>query len=108
MATADEVVRLGLDAVKIHNLYAVHGTPLAGQVQRGEVSLMERDEYISTLVDFLERLPDKMVVERISGEAPPNYFLGPSWALDKPAVRNALDREMERRDSWQGKFFSPQ
>lgn len=106
MATADEVVRLNLDAVKIHNLYAVNGTPLAEQVQKGEVTLMDRDEYISTLVDFLERLPPEIVVERVSGEAPPVYFLGPSWALDKPGVLNALDAELLRRDSWQGKLFS--
>ena len=105
MATADEVARLQLDAVKIHNLYAVSNTPLADQVTSGEVTLMERDEYITTLVDFLERLPENIVVERISGEAPPVYFLGPSWALDKPGVLNAVEREMERRDTWQGKKY---
>jgi len=103
MATADEVARLGVDAVKIHNLYAVNDTPLAEQVRKGEVILMERDDYVNTLVDFLERLPASVVVERISGEAPPVYFLGPAWALDKPGVLNAVDTEMKRRDSWQGK-----
>ncbi|MCP4082175.1 MAG: TIGR01212 family radical SAM protein [Planctomycetaceae bacterium] len=105
MATADEVARLGLDAVKIHNLYAVSNTPLAEQVKSGEVTLMERDDYINTLADFLERLPSHVVVERVSGEAPPVYFLGPSWALDKPAVLNAIEKELERRDSWQGKVY---
>ncbi len=103
LATAREVVRLEIDAVKIHNLYAVKNTALADQVERGEVQLMERDEYIHTLVDFLELLPPRMVVERISGEAPPQYFIGPSWCLDKPAVRDALNAELLRRDSWQGK-----
>ncbi len=106
LATADEVVRLGLDAVKIHNLYAVSGTPLADEVASGKVKLLDRDEYISILTDFLERLPPTMVVERISGEAPPVYFLGPSWALDKPGVLNALEAELQRRDSWQGKSFA--
>lgn len=105
MATADEVARLRLDAVKIHNLYAVNHTPLAEQVARKEVKLMERDEYVSTLVDFLERLPESVVIERVSGEAPPVYFLGPSWALDKPGVLNAVEREMQRRDTWQGKKY---
>jgi hypothetical protein len=44
-----------------------------------------------------------MVVERVSGEAPPDYFVGPSWCLDKPAVRRALLAEMELRDTWQGR-----
>jgi uncharacterized protein len=103
LATARELARLKLDAVKIHNLYAVKNTPLADQVARGEVSLMTRDEYIRTLVDFLELLPPTTMVERISGEAPPDYFIGPAWCLDKPAVRMALEGELVRRDAWQGK-----
>jgi uncharacterized protein len=103
LATAREVARLRFDAVKIHNLYAVNDTPLADQVARGEVTLLTRDDYVRTLVDFLELLPPETIVERISGEAPPEYFVGPSWCLDKPAVLLALKAEMERRDAWQGK-----
>jgi radical SAM superfamily enzyme len=55
----------------------------------------------------LELLPPEMVVERISGDAPPDYFVGPTWCLDKPAVLNALNEEMVRRDSRQGKAYSP-
>jgi uncharacterized protein len=106
LATAHEVARLELDAVKIHNLYAVENTPLAEQVRSGEVTLMQRDEYIEILVDFLELLPPTMVVERISGEAPTPYFVGPSWCLDKNDVRRALEAEFLRRDSWQGKRWS--
>ena len=102
METADEIAKMQIDAVKIHNLYAVENTPLADQVRSGEVVLMEKEEYISTLVDFLERIPPNMVVERISGEAPPKYFVAPQWCLDKPDVLEAVKNEFERRDSWQG------
>ncbi|MEC8304859.1 MAG: radical SAM protein, partial [Planctomycetota bacterium] len=105
LATARELARLKIDAVKIHNLYCVKHTPLEQQVESGEVQLMGLHDYIDTLVDFLEILPPSTVVERISGEAPPDYFVGPSWCLDKPAVKRALDQEMERRDSWQGKAY---
>ncbi|HEX5104375.1 MAG TPA: TIGR01212 family radical SAM protein, partial [Pirellulaceae bacterium] len=81
-------------------------TPLADQVARGEVTLMERDDYIRTLVDFLELLPPEMIVERISGDAPPDYFVGPSWCLDKPATLRALQHELQCRDTWQGKGYS--
>jgi uncharacterized protein len=106
LATAREVARLKIDSVKLHNLYAVKDTPLADQVARGEVRLLERDEYIQALVDFLELLPPEMIVERISGDAPPDYFVGPAWCLDKPALRAALDAELLRRDTWQGKHYS--
>lgn len=107
LATARELVRLEVDAVKIHNLYAVRNTPLAEQVQRGEVQLMERDEYVDAVIDFLELLPPQVVVERISGDAPPEYFVAPAWCLDKPAFRAALDAEFRRRDTWQGKRYAP-
>jgi len=103
LATARELARVNIDAVKLHNLYCVKNTRLAEQVAAGEVQLMERDEYVEVLVDFLELLPMSMVVERISGDAPPDYFVGPSWCLDKPAVKRAIEAELERRDTWQGK-----
>jgi radical SAM protein (TIGR01212 family) len=107
MATADEVGRLNVDAVKIHNLYAVRNTPLADDVLAGRVRLLERDEYIRLAADFLERLPPTMIVERVTGEAPPDYLIGPAWCLDKPALRGALERELQRRGTWQGFYYSP-
>ncbi|MCH2397842.1 MAG: TIGR01212 family radical SAM protein [Pirellulales bacterium] len=103
--TAREIGRLDLDSIKIHNLYVVHNTRLAEECARGETRLMERDEYVRTLVDFIEILPPSIVIERITGEAPSDFFVGPTWALDKSAVRNAVDREFEQRDSWQGKWY---
>jgi len=107
LATARELGRLGVDAVKIHNLYCVKNTPLADQVARGEVRLMERADYVRTLVDFIELLPPTMIVDRISGDAPPDYFIGPTWCLDKPAVKTAVLAEFARRDTWQGARAQP-
>ena len=103
LATARELARLQLDSVKIHNLYAVRGTPLAEQVLRGEVSLMEREEYIETLIDFLELLPPAMIIDRIGGDAPAEFLVGPEWCSDKPGLRAALQSAFQRRNTWQGK-----
>lgn len=106
LATAHELAKHRIDAVKIHNLYAVRGTPLGEQYERGEITLMEFDEYVSVLVDVLERLPPWTIVERISGDAPDDFFLGPAWCVErKPAVRIALDAEFKRRGTQQGSRF---
>jgi hypothetical protein len=102
LATARELARLDLDAVKIHNLYAVQHTPLAEWVAQGKVRLLEFNEYVPLVVDFLERLRPRCVVERLMGDAPPEYLVGPRWCLDKPAVLAAIAQEFERRNSWQG------
>jgi uncharacterized protein len=105
LATARELARLNVDGVKIHNLYCVKNTKLADQVAAGEVTLMEQAEYLRTVVDFMERLPPTMVIERTSGDAPPDYFIGPQWCLNKGAVKREIDAEFERRDTWQGKLW---
>ena len=102
LATARELARLQVDAVKIHNLYCVKNTALEEQVASGEVQLMEQADYVRTLVDFIELLPPTVIVDRISGDAPPDYFIGPSWCLDKPAVKNAVMAEFTSRGTWQG------
>jgi radical SAM protein (TIGR01212 family) len=103
LATADALAALPVQAVKIHNLHVVRGTPLEEMFRRGEVRLFERDEYVEVLCDFLERLPPEMVIQRLSGDAPPDYLVAPAWCADKPALLRAIHNELGGRDSWQGR-----
>lgn len=105
--TADEVAWLAVDAVKLHNLYAVNGTPLGAEVSRGDVQLMSREAYVETVVSFLERLPPQMIVERVSGDAPPDYLIGPQWCLQKAELRVLVDQEFARRGTRQGSRYEP-
>jgi radical SAM protein (TIGR01212 family) len=108
LATTKEVARLKLDAVKFHNLYAVKNTPLAEQVTRGEVSLIQQDDYIRVLVEALEFLPATTVVERLSGDAPPEFLVAPQWCLNRTAIRAAVVDELERRNTCQGRLHANQ
>lgn len=100
--TADEVARWRPAGVKIHNLYAVHRTELAGQVARGEVQLLELEEYLDLLADFIERMPPGTVIERISGDAPPSSLIAPGWCLNKGSIKSGLVALLERRGTCQG------
>jgi radical SAM protein (TIGR01212 family) len=107
MQTADEIGRLGFDSIKLHNLYAVHGTPLGQQVVDGTIRMMEREPYVQTVVDFLERIPPSVIVERVSGDAPPNFLIEPKWCLEKSAIRISIEQEFRRRGSRQGSHYNP-
>ena len=107
MQSAEAIGQLGFDAIKLHNLYAVRGTPLGEQVLAGEVSMMAYDEYVRTVVDFLERVPPEVVIERVSGDAPPNYLIEPKWCLEKSSLRRAIETEFGRRGTQQGSLYSP-
>jgi hypothetical protein len=108
MATADAIANQPLHSVKIHNLYVVKGTPVEEMYRRGELKTLEFEEYVPLVCDFVERLPSDFVMHRLSGEAPGDWLIAPEWARDKPALLKAIDDELLRRDSWQGKRFQPQ
>ena len=101
-ATAAELARLRIDSVKLHNLYVVRETRLAEQFAAGEIKLPDRETYVQYVVDFLERLPPECVIDRLSGDAPPEFLIAPQWCRDKSALRAAVEAELERRDTWQG------
>ena len=105
LETARVIAGLPIKGIKIHNLLALRGTPLGEQYRSGEVGIMTREEYVGTVCDILELLPPEMVVQRLTADGYRDIFLGPAWAVNKLAVINAIDRELEMRDSWQGKRF---
>jgi radical SAM protein (TIGR01212 family) len=107
LATAEELAKLEVDSVKLHNLHALKGTRLAEMVGSGEVKLPGREEYVGWVVDFLERLSPACVIDRLSGDAPAERLVGPDWCLDKAGVRRDIEAELRRRDSWQGRRFVP-
>ncbi len=106
LATAEEMARLRVDGIKIHLLHVLKGTPLGDLYQRGEVSLFERDDYVSLVADFLERLHPETGIHRLTGDGPRELLLAPLWSLKKWEVLNAIDAEMVARDTRQGALCS--
>jgi uncharacterized protein len=105
LETAQTIAGLPIAGIKIHSLLALAGTVLGERYSRGEVSLMTREEYVRTVCDILEILPPEMVIQRLTADGYREIFLGPAWAGNKLAVLNAIDRELEARDSWQAKRY---
>lgn len=105
LATASEVGRLGLHAVKLHNLYVARDTPLAEMFMQAQVALLDLADYATVAADFLELLPPECVIDRLGADAPPEFLVAPAWCADKHAVRAAVEAELARRDTWQGRRY---
>ena len=103
LETARAIAELPVQGIKIHSLLALQGTALGESFKRGEVTPMTREAYVGTVCDILEILPPGMVIQRLTADGYRDIFLGPAWAGNKIAVLNAINRELETRDSWQGK-----
>ncbi|MFS0689179.1 TIGR01212 family radical SAM protein [Sporosarcina sp. 179-K 8C2 HS] len=105
METARQVAKLDVQGIKIHLLHLLKGTPMVKQYEKGLLEFLEREEYINLVVDQLEIFPPEMIVHRITGDGPLDLMIGPMWSASKWDVLNGIDKELERRDSYQGKFY---
>ncbi len=104
LETARELSRLRIDEIKIHLLHIIKGTRLAEEYTAGKIKPMEYSEYIEIICDQLEILPPETVVARLTGDGDRSTLLAPLWSRDKRSVLNGIDKELKRRNSYQGKF----
>ncbi|MFB9325222.1 TIGR01212 family radical SAM protein [Paenibacillus aurantiacus] len=102
--TGRAVAQMDVQGIKIHLLHLMRKTPMVKQYEAGLLRFLERDEYINLVVDTLELLPPEMIVHRVTGDAPRDLLIGPMWSTNKWDVLNGIDKELRRRDTWQGKL----
>ena len=105
MRTVADAAELAPDQVKIHLLHVLRGTPLADMYERGEYAPLEREEYVSLVADAIERLPEECVIARVTGDGMAEDLLAPLWSIKKVSVINDIDKELFRRNTYQGRLF---
>ena len=66
---------------------------------------LDQEDYVNLVCDQLEIIPPEMIVHRITGDGPIDLMVGPMWSVNKWEVLNAIDDELVRRNSWQGKVL---
>ena len=98
---------LGIDGIKIHMLYVSKHTPLANIYQTKPFKLLSKEEYVDIVCEQLEYLDPKIVVMRITGDPLKEEVIAPTWLLKKFCVLNDIDKEMKKRDIYQGDKIIP-
>ena len=91
--------------VKLHLLHILKGTAMAKEFEDGKIRLLERDEYVDIIIRQLEVLPPQTIIQRLTGDGGRESLIGPMWSLKKFEVLNAIDKEMQRRQTYQGRLF---
>ncbi len=103
LASAEVINTLGIDILKIHNLHVVRHTELARQYEREPFALFSFEEWQDFVIRYLERLSPEIVIERLYGDAPRELLLAPHWNLSRAEIVQGLEREMRRRNTFQGR-----
>ena len=103
--SAKVVSALKIDQVKLHSLYIVKGTAMAESFLKGELKLVSMEEYVERVILFLEYLDPSIIIQRLVGRAPEENTIIANWNTSWWKIKDLIDEEMVRKDTWQGKKF---
>ncbi|MFA6989440.1 MAG: TIGR01212 family radical SAM protein [Candidatus Gastranaerophilaceae bacterium] len=103
--TARILSKMGINGVKIHLLCVLKGTKLEQIHNDGMYTPLEENEYVETVCDFLELLSPEITIHRLAGNGLKKILVAPRWLPEKFRILTMIDRELEKRNSFQGCFY---
>lgn len=101
--TAKYLNKLDIQGIKIHMLHILKGTKLAKIYNEKPFHVLTKEEYIDIVCDQLEYINENIVINRITGDPSIDDLIEPNWLVKKFCVLNDIDKEMKKRESYQGK-----
>ena len=103
LETVKYLNNLDIQGIKIHMLHVLKNTKLANMYEEEKFPILTKDEYIDIVVNQLELLRSDIVINRITGDPKVDDLIEPTWLVKKFVVLNDIDKELKRRDTYQGK-----
>ncbi len=105
LETARFLASIGIDGIKIHLLCVLKGTELENIYNRGGFNSLSAEDYVDIVCDYLEILPPETIIHRLAGNGLKKILVAPKWLPEKFKILNLIDREFERRGTFQGCKF---
>lgn len=93
---------LKINGIKIHMLYISKNTKLARIYENKNFPILSKEEYIDIVCEQLRNLDENIVIERITGDPIVDELIEPKWLVKKFCVLNDIDKEMVKRNIYQG------
>ncbi len=94
MRQAEEIGRLPLTTLKLHQLQIIRGTQLAREYAEHPWAVPTAEEYIDLVLNYISRLPYGLVMERFVSQSPPEMVIAPQWGLKNHEFANLLRNRM--------------
>ena len=105
---AEVMGHLPLTTLKLHQLQLIRHTRMAKEyaAQPEDFHFFTVDEYIDLVIDFIERLPQRIVLERFVSQSPKSLLIKPDWGLKNYEFTAKVDHRLAERDTYQGRLFN--
>ena len=104
LETVKYLNKLDIQGIKIHMLHIIKNTQMALQYLKQPFKILNKEEYIDIVCDQLELLRPEIVIHRITGDPKLDELIEPKWLTKKFCVLNDIDKEMVKRNTYQGKY----
>lgn len=102
LKTASFLGNMDIQGIKIHMLHVEKDTPLEKLYIKENFHLLTEEEYINIVCDQIELLPKELVIHRLTGDPYEGDLIAPLWTLKKINVLNGVDKELAKRNTYQG------
>lgn len=93
---------LDIQGIKIHMLHIIQNTQMALEYKKNPFPILTQEQYVDIVCDQLEYLRPEIVIHRITGDPKAEDLIEPQWLTKKFTVLNDIDKELERRQAYQG------
>ena len=94
--------KLDIQGIKIHMLYIIKDTVIDTMYKKEKFKILSKEEYIDIVIKQLELLRPDIVINRITSDPDKETLVEPRWLVDKCQLLNDIDKEMKRRNTYQG------
>ena len=102
LETVKHLNKLDIQGIKIHMLHIIKDTEMAKLYLQEKFHVLSKEEYIDIVIKQLELLRPEIVVNRITSDPDKELLIEPSWLLKKCSLLNDIDKEMKKRNTYQG------
>ncbi len=100
--SVDYAIKCGTDGLKLQLLHILKNTQLFKLYNEKPFHIFSYDEYIKTITDIIECIPQNIVIHRITGDANKKDMFEPWWSLNKRKILNGISKEFIKRGTYQG------
>ena len=103
--TVDFLNQYNIQGLKIHSCYVVKNTKLEKLYQSGKYIPISLKQYLAECAYVITHINPNIIIHRVSGDAPKNLLVAPSWNLHKKWIINGLDKYLKENNLYQGMFY---
>ncbi|MDE6716010.1 MAG: TIGR01212 family radical SAM protein [Muribaculaceae bacterium] len=92
LSTIDNLSKLPISTIKIHQLQLIRGTKMARDVEEGryKVAQWNAEQYVDLCCEIVKRIPRRIAIERFVSQSPDELLISPRWGLKNYQFTNLL------------------